>query len=356
MSEMRIRGTLDTRNYERGVDKMRQKNEKFGSGLDKIKSRIGMAFKVTAILAFGRAIMRGVAGLVRMGGEIKNLAESVGVAAESLQRMTAVIEDGGGKQQNLVNGLNRVRDAQGAVVDGDQLMIKAIERLGISQEEFVSLDTEGAFRRIASAITAAGNSADAMNAASDILGKRDVKNLVNGMNALARETGRASDDILVLSQRSASALDIAGNRFRRFGQNIKTGFAEIAGDLAAMIFKADVADAKKQAEELARIEVNERAAAVEKVKQQRLQALEEVKKKEQEILEKQQEQIAKIERSVKIEIDTDSIRKIGGFAGAQVSEQLRLIKQQTEIARKVEEYQRTLPQIEKNTREGGGLA
>lgn len=360
MAEMRMRGTLDTRNYERGVKKMQGENQKFGGGLGKVKGMIAKAFAVTAVIALVRAIGRAISSVVSLGSELNDLSRQTGVNIETLQKYTAAVEDGGGKQANLVNGFNRVRDAQGEVAKGDKVMTEAINALGITTEEFLSLNTDQAFLRISKAITEAGNSAGAMNAAGDILGKRNLPNLINGMNALSESTETAAGNILTLSTESAAGLDALGNKFRRLGQNIKTGFAEIVGGLAAKVFGANVEKAAEQSRKLEEIDDRIRAKAVKDIKakreEERLKKLQEIAAKEDEIRSKQAEEIGKIERSVKLEISTDSMRKIGGFAGGMESPQLQIARQQATIMRKLEEYNKSLPQIEKNTRGGGGLA
>ena len=66
-------------------------------------------------------------------------------------------------------------------------------------------------------------------------------------------------------------------------------------------------------------------------------------------------QIAAIRESVTIDIQTNSLRRIGGFAGAKVSDQLQQSRKQTEIQARIEDYTASLPAIEKNT-ENQGLA
>jgi X-X-X-Leu-X-X-Gly heptad repeat protein len=361
MAEMRIKGTIDTRNYERGVDRMKKKNRDFGGGLDAVKSKIKAAFAVGAIVMFVRRIGQAIANTVRFGSELHDLARQAGVSTDIFMQLSAAIEDGGGKQQDLANGLGRVRDAQGRVIDGDDKMEQSLARLGMTAEEFVGLSTEQAFMAISRAITEAGNSADAMNAAANILGQRGMRNLVNGMNQLASGADGASDGLNTLSNQQSAQLDAMGNSWRRFWQNRRVEAAGAIASIGSVLFGTRGAEqAIANAEKVAAIEEDIRKTAAKEVaarrEEKRLEALRKIQEAEDQIRQRQAEEIGKIERSVKLEFDSDNMRRIGGFAGAQVSEQFQLQKQQIDIMRKLAEYNRSLPKIEQNTRDQGGLS
>lgn len=364
MAEMKVKGTIDTRNYERGVDRMRKKNKRFGGGLDKTKSKISSAFKITAIVAFVGALARGISKLVSFGSELNDLSQSIDVNIENMQAWTKAIEDGGGKQQDLVNAMNRVRDAQGRVADGDETMIDAVKRLGISTSEFISLNTEDAMMKIAKSLTASGNEANRMNAVADMMGTRALPRIINGLNMAAGGLDKFKEKITAVDEASAAAMDAAGNWANTVMKNAAASFTNLAaGVLTALglVDKAEIektlrtqerkrAIAKQMREEAARINEERKAA---KIEEERLAKIKEIREEEKRILKERAEKMDEIADSVKIEIETDAYRKMGGLVGNRLSREYKLQRQELEIARRQEEYQRSLPKIEKNTRDGG---
>jgi len=353
MATMKVKATLDSRNYERNVDKMRQKNSKFNGGLGKVKGMMKKAFAVAAIIAVVRAIARATMALVNFGSELSDMAAQTGISVESFQKLQRAVRDAGGESQHLVNALTRVKDAQGEVVSGDKMMIEAFDRLGISIGDVASMNTEELFLEISKSLTASGNSADRFSAVADVIGQRNVPKLLEAMNQLANDGfGAMSDGLVTMSNDSAQTLDIVADRWERWKNNVKTASASVVADLFGLndSIQREINKREAQAERIAEIErkTREEAARTLRLKEQTARK-EKIAKEE----DKRAKQIKKIEESVKIQIETDSLRKIGGFAGSQVSDSLRMSRKQVETLEKIKDYQATLPRIEENTRERG---
>jgi hypothetical protein len=361
MAEMKVKGTIDTRNYERGVNRMRKKNKEFGSGLGKVGKAIKKAFIAAAIIKVVQWIVRATRATMDWASSLNDSSRALSVNIERLQEWGRLVEDGGGKLKDLENAFNNVRDAQGRAADGDELVIDALKRLGIAAEEFIGLDTEGAAKRIAVALAESGKAANQMNAAGDILGKRTLKRVVNGFIDAANSMDDFEGSMFDVGERAAARLDIFGNKVRRTKEGIMAMWANSMAGAFNLFGALDEETDKsiENARELEKVEKRMREAAVKQFKaeqeKKRLDALRKIREEEEKITKQREEQFAKIRESIKIEIDTDQIRRIGGMVGRGVSEQLTVARMQEERARREEEYLRSLPAIEKNTQTNRGL-
>ena len=361
MPKIEIISTVNSAQYKRGIEQMKQQNQRFGNSTSKIKGLVKKAFAVAAVIGFVRALAKGVGTLIQFGSRLSDVAAQADVSVETFQRLQRAVRDAGGQDQNLVNALARVKSAQGDVLRGDKILIEAFEQLGISIKEIAQLDTEGLFVRIAQGLTKAGNGAKEFNATADIIGQRNVPKLIEALNAIGTDTESLGKDLKVLANENAQALDLIADKWEQFKNNVKTGLAGVvAAGFKGLFGRAEVdarIAAQKQQAELARqARVQQQADLEAQQAAERRKKTEEEITKEKERRAKIREQQEAIRQSVKLEIDTDRFRRIGGAVGASaqaINQQRRAL----EIQRRQEEL---LTKIENNTKksadEGGGLA
>jgi len=359
MATMKVKSTLDSRGYKRGIDEMRRKNKQFGKGLAVVKGAMKKVFVAAAIFALVRAMKRGIGTVVQFGSKISDMAAQTGVGVEALQRLQRAVRDAGGQEQHLVNALTRVKDAQGEVITGDKIMTEAFERLGISIDEVVGLDVEGLFVRMSQALTDSGNAANQFSAVADIIGQRNAPKLLEAMNAASGGVNKLGEDLQVMSNRDAQTLDIVADRWANLKTNVKTGAAEIVAGMLGWGKSIDDELVRRQeaSERIAALELEQRTAALAatkaKAEEARLEQVEKIAAKEKEAADERERAIGQIRESVTIDVQTDSLRRIGGVAGARVKDSLRLARRQVEILEQIREYEASLPAIEENTAKGG---
>jgi hypothetical protein len=364
MAQIRVTSKLDSKGYKKGIDEMKRENKRFGGGLSGIASKLKAAFAVAVIIKFARALGRAVGNLVQFGSKLSDMAAQTGIAVDQFQRLQRAVRDAGGESQHLVNALTRLRDAQGEVITGDKTMTDAFTALGLSAEDVVNMDIDQLFVSISKALTDSGNAAEQFTAITDIIGQRNAPKLLEAMNAAAGGIEKLNDGLYTMSNENAQALDIIADKWANLGNNIKTRFASGFAQLSRTLFGDEGINKRiEAAEKMKELELESRRASLDKMKQKKEEAEAEEKiknlKEQQKEIDKQtqkyKEQVERIEETVKVEIDRDQFRRIGGFAGAGVSEQFRAASQQLEVQKQIEEYAKSLPKIEAKMDDVGRL-
>jgi hypothetical protein len=363
MSTLKFKTSLDSTQYEKGVENIKGENTGLGGSLSGVQGMIARAFAVGALIAFGRAVANGIGKLINFGGAMTDLAYQTGVSVETLQGLMTEVRKGGGNSDTFTNSLARLREAQGAVVGGDKAMIAAFKELGLSQEAVAKMDTETLFRAMSKALTESGNSASAYSAVVDVLGKKNVPKLLEAMNALGSGTGELNQGFGKLTTANAQALDALSDGWANFWTDMKEGAANAIGEVvrgfSRLVFGRDIgAEGEARAKKQAEIEGKARIAESEKVKKAELEKNKEVSKEKKKELSGIEKESAKIEEDAAKRFGEstakgDKFAAIGGRLGGFESQQLQLARQQVEIAKRTEEY---LAKIAENTKDGTGLA
>ncbi len=361
MATMRVKAKLDNKNYKRGVNQMRTQNKRFGGSLGKIGKKMKAAFAVAAVLAVVRGLARLAMSLINVGSKISDLSAQTGVGVENLEKLNDAAVNAGSSSEKMAKALVSLKDAQGEVLDGDKLMTDAFTNLGISIDEVASMTTDELFVRVSKALTESGNSAKELSAVFDVLGKRNAMELTEAMNEVAGGLDNVEQKSRSLTEAEAQRLDVIADMWERKKKSIQASAAGLLANIFGMSKKVEDEVRKREgsSERRKAVEAESRAFDLAELKagaeEKRLAAVEKTRMEEEKIAAARGKQIAAIRESVTIDIQTNSLRRIGGFAGAKVSDQLQQSRKQTEIQARIEDYTASLPAIEKNT-ENQGLA
>jgi len=352
MSLMRVKSVLDSKDYKKGIKEMQRENNTFGGGLGKIGPLLKKAFAVGAIIAVAKRIATLTKSLIDFGSKLSDVAAQTGVAVERLQLFQDAARNAGAAPDKMTKALISLKDAQGEVLTGDKLMTDAFKNLGISAEEVASKNTDELFLMISQRLTESGNSARELSATFDILGKRNAAELTEAMNELAGGIDNVARSTAGLTTFQAQQLDVLADKWERFKNRVKSGAAGIVADIFGASesvtqevqrrmeteFNRNIQERKRRQEELAALREGEREKEAEE---------------QRKASEKIAEGVKRATESVKIQIETDQIRRIGGFAGARVTDELRNARMQTEILMQQTAYLESLPSIERNTQNKG---
>lgn len=375
MAKIEIKSTLNSDQYRKGIDQMKTKNAELGRSAGPLQNQLGSTFGSFANILKGGAIVGGIMAIagalkgaigtvIEFGGRIADLSAQAGLSVESFQKISRAVRDAGGADENVVTAFVKLKDAQGAVVDGNEKTIAAFERLGISVDEVLSLSPEALFIRMSEAMTQSGNSAGTFNATADILGAKTLPKLLDAMNAIGSGAD-LGEGMTLLSSRSAATLDAIGDKWENLKNRIKAGSANTLTRIYEGLFGSSAGDQREEAlarqqeaQQQAQIEEAEKAKADIRAKaQEKAQKELDKKAKEQAKKDKAERAVEKrmkdIEDSAKTEIDTDRFKKMGLLAGNSNSWGLSVERRKLQIAEKQEEL---LKEIADNTEDAGGLA
>ena len=143
--------SLDTSEYEKGLDGAESKAESFGS---KLRGGLGKAAKIgagavaaigTASIAAGAAFVKGIDSVAAFGDNIDKMSQKMGMSSDAYQEWDAVMRHSGTSMEAMKASMKTLANAAESGSD-------AFEKLGISQEEIANLSQEQLFERTISAL------------------------------------------------------------------------------------------------------------------------------------------------------------------------------------------------------------
>jgi len=355
MATMKVKATLDSRNYKRGVKEMKRETKGFGKGLKAISGKMKAVFAVGAIAAVVGAIKSLTTAAFDATGQLVRMSEQAGVSVENLQKLATAVLDSAEDTDTLRDALGAIKTAQGEVLRGDEGMLKEFEALGISIDEIAALDVDELFARIGQAMKETGNDAARFSALAKIIGEGDALKLQTAFDAAAGGLENLDREMGSLSEAQAAQVE-ASRRWLASWRRYITNFWAVA---ISKIARTDdeVAALLESRQKARESQAERRAQMLEALKKKRAEErLKEIEKEaaaRRKIDEQRSQRMKAIRESVKIEIDTNAIARIGGFAGSAVKDTLRLARQRTETQEKIAEYTASLPRIEANTSSRG---
>lgn len=179
-AELRAIASLDGRKFEAGVRRVSGSTSKFQRQLSRLPAQLGLAFSVGAVVNFGRS-------LLQMADDLATAAQNAGITMQQMLTLQNAMAESGIKADQMSNILSRITIAQDGVIDGNERYIKALDKLGISAREFISLDTEGVIELLSKRYGEARGSAQAFGAIVDLFGRRQGPAMVEVLKRISDE-------------------------------------------------------------------------------------------------------------------------------------------------------------------------
>ena len=162
--------TLDSSEYDAGLDSAESKSEGFGS---KLKSGLATATKVgaaaigavgAAATAAGVAITKQTGELAAYGDNIDKMSQKMGMSATAYQEWDAILQHSGASIETMKTGMKTLATA--AETGND-----AFKQLGMSQEEIANMSQEELFGATITALQNVESETERTYLASKLLGK-----------------------------------------------------------------------------------------------------------------------------------------------------------------------------------------
>lgn len=184
--ELMAKITLDTSEYEDGLDKSEEQAEGFGK---KLKSGLGTAAKVSGVAlgavatgaaAVGTAMVKGAGEVASYGDNIDKMSQKMGISAEAYQEWDAILQHSGSSIDGMQKGMMTLSNA---AFNGSD----AFEKLGLSQEEVASMNQEELFAATIKGLQGMDEGAERTALAQKLLGGA-AKELGPLLNTSAEET------------------------------------------------------------------------------------------------------------------------------------------------------------------------
>lgn len=211
--------SLDSSEYEQGLDDAKSAGSNFGSVLA-TSARVGL----TAVTAMGTAAV--VAGsqfvdsaneLAQYGDNIDKMSQKIGISAEAYQEWDAVMQHCGAS-------IDQLRPAMKTLATEAQTGNEAFQQLGISEEEVATLSQEDLFSRVIAGLQSMEEGTERTYIASQLLGRGSTE-LGALLNTSAEETQAMRDRVHELGGVMSDEAVKAAAGFQDQLQDMQTSFA-----------------------------------------------------------------------------------------------------------------------------------
>lgn len=184
--DLQAKITLDSSEYESGINEAGEKTDSF---ISKLGSGLGNAAKVGAgaIAAVGTAASAAVGSLIKGTGEVAALGDNIdkasqkmGISAQAYQEWDAILQHSGSSIDAMSKGMITLQ--KNAVDNAEKF-----EALGLTQEDVASMNTEDLFAATIAGLQKMGEGAERTALAQELLGGA-TKELGPLLNTSAEDT------------------------------------------------------------------------------------------------------------------------------------------------------------------------
>lgn len=243
--ELEAKITLNSSEYEKGLNDASTKTASFGS---KLSGGLATAAKVgtAAVAAIGTAAVAAGAGLVKSaketaaaGDQIDKLSQKIGISKKAYQEWDYVLSQNGTDISILQGGMKTLSSAITDAASGTDSAVQKFTNLGLSVEELQGLSQEDLFSTVITRLQEMPESAERASMAVDLLGRSatELAPLINsGADATEALKQQAHDLGMVMSDEavkaSADFTDALDNLQRAFAGAKNIASAEFLPALA----------------------------------------------------------------------------------------------------------------------------
>lgn len=182
--------------------------------------------QLAGALSFG-AIAAGLKNAIDKGDQLQDLANRFGVAADSLQRVGNAASLSGGSIEEVASAMNKLARNAGEAVSGNQTMIEAFGRIGLSVSDLKSMTPDQIFMALSKSVQAGGGSLQDFAHAQELAG-RGAAGLMELLK-MGPEAIMANGEAMgVWSNDTIRQLSEASDAIKTFQNNITIGFGYAA--------------------------------------------------------------------------------------------------------------------------------
>ena len=216
--DLAARLTLDSGDYDKGLDDAEKKSSSFGAGVKKAFAigATAIAGLTTAAATLTTALAKGVSETAAYGDKIDKASQKMGLSAEAYQEWDAVLQHSGTSIDSLTMGLKTLTGEAGK-------NNSMFQELGISQEQLASMSTEDLFNETITALQNMEDAEDRARIASALLG-RSAMELGPLLNTSAEDTQAMKDRVHELGGVMSEDAVKASAAFQDSLQDMTTAF------------------------------------------------------------------------------------------------------------------------------------
>lgn len=238
MDFMKLKATLslDSSEYEKGLDDSEKKATGFGGRAKKALKAVGVgaAAITTATVAVGGAFVKAAKSVAEYGDNVDKMSQKMGLSAEKYQEWDAIMRHSGASIDTMKTGM---RTLATAAEKGN----KAFERIGLTQEQIANMDQEQLFEATIKGLQNVEDTTERTYLAGQLLG-RGATDLGALLNTSAEDTekmrqrvhelgGVMSDEAVKASARYTDSLQDMQTAMDGAKRNIVSSFLPSISDM-----------------------------------------------------------------------------------------------------------------------------
>ena len=232
---------LDGAGFKTGLASLKAQAQGFRTGV------MGMFRGIGGQILGALGLGAGVAGIsilarstIAAGSKISDMASELRIGSTELQALQYVAKDAGVDVSMLENSIRNLNQKTMDACDGNAKYQESFARLGIDLQKFVALSPEQKLAALGAAYKASGESLEAYNDISDILGTKVGPKLLEmlqrisseGMDALTQSAIEAGQ---VMDEETIASLDRAQDEIGRWQNKVIVAFGGFLADMGSSI-------------------------------------------------------------------------------------------------------------------------
>lgn len=212
---------LDGTGFETGL----KRSQSLAKGVGReISGTLAGIFAVDKLSEFGLEA-------IHTAGRLQDLSTQLGVSSEFLQEMKFAADLGGASLDEVAAAIEKITMARGKALGGDQGLIDAFARFGVTAQEIKSARIEDIFIKIGKAFEGDANPQNLIAPFRELAGKGAgslIPAMATGLQDAADQARRLG---LIMSNEVISAMDDANDRLDILKAKATAGIGTIIGEL-----------------------------------------------------------------------------------------------------------------------------
>ena len=222
--------SLDASGFRTGLKQSEGAVKGFSRSVNStVKSALVGAFGVGAAIAATKST-------VDYASSIQDMADRMGIGVEAAQGLSHAVKQTGAEQGDLEGAMKKTAVAQQAALGGNEEMLAAFQRLGVSADDLKGKRFDEVFLKISKSQEGALKSGKQMTDVISVMGKTAYKLLPAMRSGLAGAAGDAQKLGLVMSKETIGALDDFGDKMETLSLRFKVTFGSALVEIADKVF------------------------------------------------------------------------------------------------------------------------
>jgi hypothetical protein len=211
--DLKFKAGMDDSNFSRGLRKMEdgavKTSGKITNAFKGIGGMMAGAFAVGTVIAATKAV-------IDFNGQLQDSAEGIGMTTTRMQELRGAFMNSGVSSEKFEKGMGKLSQAIQDAKDNTGTSRKAFDALGMSWEDLDGKSTDEVLMRVADAMKNATDPTKAFAAASDLLGKGQIK-MVGALKQGSAALDEQSSKITIIGEQSVKDIASIGDALDQLG-------------------------------------------------------------------------------------------------------------------------------------------